>query len=70
MTVMFLDILEVVNHVRWMVSDLSPEIDCTCTDYLEHVEWTDKGEIVRCRNCGSRYYNLHDDLVWIDEGEM
>lgn len=44
----------------------SLEIDCNCTYYLEHVGYTKKGEIVCCWYCGSKYYNLNYDLVWID----
>ena len=47
----------------------SLDVDCNCSDFIEHVEDTEKGEIVQCQNCGNRYYNLDDDLVWLDDRE-
>ena len=47
------------------MNDFSPEIDCKC-HRLIHVEWDERGEIVRCLDCGSRYVSTSDDLVWIE----
>lgn len=45
----------------------SIEVDCNCDDYLEHEAYTEIGEVVKCEQCGNRYYNHDDDLVWIDD---
>ena len=47
------------------MSSFSPEIDCNC-DNLCHVRFDERGDIVRCVNCGREFVSTNEDLVLVE----